>query len=193
MSPPTPTATESPGRFCSVRPARTICRPCSTASAHFGDGAECVTDGTSCGFGCRGVAVALMYTQSPRIAASSRPTATTISASQVCVRLFIISLRGASPLGLPYTRPRSPLPPARSGRVARSRRSLAPASIHSLHRLFSPRGFAPRTPLHAPSLAAPPARSGRVARSLRSLATSNRCTNHRLSPRGFALPTPLTR
>ena len=27
MSPPAPTATESPGRFCSMRPARTICRP----------------------------------------------------------------------------------------------------------------------------------------------------------------------
>ena len=36
-----------------------------------------------------------------------------------------------------------------------------------------PRGFAPRTPRHAPSLAASPARSGRVARSRRSLATRN--------------------
>src|SRR5918992_3284206 len=36
-----------------------------------------------------------------------------------------------------------------------------------------PRGFAPRTPLHAPSLAAAPARSGRVARSRRSLAPWN--------------------
>src|SRR5262249_35581217 len=34
-----------------------------------------------------------------------------------------------------------------------------------------PRGFAPRTPQHAHSLAAPPARSVRVARSLRSLAS----------------------
>ena len=31
--------------------------------------------------------------------------------------------------------------------------------------VLNPRGFAPRTPLHAPSLAAAPARSGRVARS----------------------------
>ena len=37
---------------------------------------------------------------------------------------------------------------------------------------FLPRGFAPRTPLHALSLAASPARSDRVARSLRSLAAS---------------------
>src|SRR4051812_1856795 len=35
----------------------------------------------------------------------------------------------------------------------------------------SPRGFAPRTPLHALSLAASPARSARVARSRGSLAT----------------------
>ena len=33
--------------------------------------------------------------------------------------------RGASPLRLPYTRPRSSAPPARAGRVARSLRSLA--------------------------------------------------------------------
>ena len=33
--------------------------------------------------------------------------------------------RGASPLGLPYTLPRSAASPARSGRVARSQRSLA--------------------------------------------------------------------
>ena len=36
-----------------------------------------------------------------------------------------------------------------------------------------PRGFAPRTPLHAPSRAASPARSGRVARSHGSLAPGN--------------------
>ena len=41
-----------------------------------------------------------------------------------------------------------------------------------LHQHYS-RGFAPRTPLHALSLAASPARSDRVARSLRSLAALN--------------------
>ena len=41
-----------------------------------------------------------------------------------------------------------------------------------------PRGFAPRTPLHAPSLAASPARSGRVARSL-SLARAQSVTQSR--------------
>ena len=39
--------------------------------------------------------------------------------------------------------------------------------------LSYPRGFAPRTPLHAPSRAAAPARSGRVARSHGSLAPCN--------------------
>ena len=53
MPPPTPTATESPGRFCSARPARTICRARPTASAHSCDGAACVTDGTLCGSGAR--------------------------------------------------------------------------------------------------------------------------------------------
>ena len=34
MSPLTPTATETPGRFCSASAARTICRPCSPGRAH---------------------------------------------------------------------------------------------------------------------------------------------------------------
>ena len=83
ISPPAPTATESPGRFCSVRPARTICRPCATAAAHCGRGAESVALGTSCAFGCSGVAVADTYTNSPSTATSTRPMARTISANQV--------------------------------------------------------------------------------------------------------------
>src|SRR5918994_1861020 len=75
-------------------------------------------------------------------------------------------LRGALPLGLPYTLPRAP------------RRRRAPVTwlvrgAHSLPtpRIISPpRGLAPRTPLHAPSRAASPARSGHVARSRCSLA-----------------------
>ena len=83
--------------------------------------------------------------------------------------LHVNFLRGASPLGLPYTRPRSPLrrlaPGAGLARTARSPLAGSPgARSHSARsatrRLpVSPRGFAPRTPLHAPSLAAPPARS----------------------------------
>ena len=50
-------------------------------------------------------------------------------------------------------------------------------SASALHRCCPqrsyPRGVAPRTPLHALSLAASPARSGRVARSLCSLAPWN--------------------
>src|SRR5690606_16879113 len=53
----------------------------------------------------------------------------------------------------------------RSAGSLRSRGSFA-----ALTRFY--RGFAPRTPLHALSLAAPPARSDRVARSRRSLASA---------------------
>ena len=88
ISPSTPTATDIPGRFCSVTPARTICRPRSTAPAQPGDGAERVTDGTCSASGCRGVATRLMYANSPKIAAMNRPTAMTPSASMVWVRLF---------------------------------------------------------------------------------------------------------
>src|SRR5262245_22121839 len=90
MFSPAPTATESPRRFVSVRPARTICRPRSTASAHLGDGADCVTDGTSRASGCSGVAVTLTYTQSPRMAAGMRQTTPMISAIQNSVRRFDI-------------------------------------------------------------------------------------------------------
>ena len=71
-----------------MRPARMICRPRSTASVHFREGSECVTDRTCCGSGCRIGAVTLLYAQSPRIAASSRPMAPTISASQIGIRFF---------------------------------------------------------------------------------------------------------
>src|SRR5260221_8168119 len=92
--------------------------------------------------------------------------ATPRSASTIC-RLSIIP-RGASPLGLPYTRSRAPLrrrpPIAWLTRSARSHPDLP--AIH-----YSPRGFAPRTPLHALSRAASPAPSDRVAHSLCSFAS----------------------
>jgi len=56
---------------------------------------EWITDGASFGFGCRGVAVALMYAQSPMIATGISPIPTTISASQVSVR-FLDMLSGSS-------------------------------------------------------------------------------------------------
>src|SRR5262249_50446776 len=62
------------------------------------------------------------------------------------------------------------------------RRSTARPSISARFLLHYPRGFAPRTPLHAPSLAASPARSVRVAHSLRSFATSTSVV------RGSSLP-----
>jgi hypothetical protein len=51
---PAPTATDTPGRFCSRTAARTSSRARSTAAAYCGDGAESMTDGTSCGCGKRG-------------------------------------------------------------------------------------------------------------------------------------------
>jgi hypothetical protein len=63
ISPSTPTAADSPGKFCWMRPARMICRPRSTASVHFREGFECVTDRTCCGSGCRIGAVTLLYRQ----------------------------------------------------------------------------------------------------------------------------------
>src|SRR5206468_9438272 len=97
----------------------------------------------------------------------------------------------ASPLGLPYTRPRSPLrrlaPFASLTHCIRSRRTItagrrpSDSPTRALARRFagslrsrrsltafvrvvpSQPGVAPRTPLHAPSLAASPARSVRVA------------------------------
>src|SRR5260221_411861 len=129
-------------------------------------------------------------------------------ARSVCVahslRSFASVRHGLSPLGLPYTRTRSPLrrlaPFAWLTRSARSHqfatgfrpsdsptRALARrfagslrlrGSLAPLVRISSPRAFAPRTPLHAHSLAASPARSVCVAHSLRSFAS----VRHRLSP-----------
>jgi hypothetical protein len=90
MSAPTPTATESPGRFCSVRLARTLCRPRSTASAHFRAGSASITDCTFCGSGCKRFAVRVIYAWIPSIATSSPPTATTSATSKISsgFRLF---------------------------------------------------------------------------------------------------------
>jgi hypothetical protein len=135
MSPPTPIATDIPGRFRWVIPARTICRPRSTAPAHFGGGAECVTDATSCGLGCRTVAVALMYSQSPEIATSSSMTPRTSSASQVSIRFqLFISLRGLRPSASPARDPAR-----RCGGSLRSCGSLAPRAC-DVSMLFGPDG-----------------------------------------------------
>src|SRR6185295_1995422 len=52
--PPAPTATETPGRFCSRTAARKSSRARSTAAAYCGDGVESMTDGMSRGCGKRG-------------------------------------------------------------------------------------------------------------------------------------------
>src|SRR6266567_1412517 len=96
------------------------------------------------------------------------------SATESAIFFIAFSYRGASPLELPYTRSRSPLrrlaPIAWLTRGARSRlRGRSISGLRSRSRIQS-RGFAPRTPLHALSLAASPARSDRVAHSRRSFA-----------------------
>jgi len=58
-----------------------------------------------------------------------------------------------------------------------------PPGANQLH----PRGFAPRTPLHALSRAASPARSVRVARSLRSLALTGLCPSDSVQALSLAL------
>jgi hypothetical protein len=52
------------------------------------DGEPCVTDGTFAASGCHGVAVALIYANSPKIATASRATPPTNSAIQVWYRIF---------------------------------------------------------------------------------------------------------
>src|SRR5690606_5195355 len=90
-SPPsTPTATDSPGRFCSLTAARTDCRALSVAAAQGPDGAASVADGTAPGSGCHVGAVAVMYVWRPAMKASSTPTPTTSSASHVSVRFQLL-------------------------------------------------------------------------------------------------------
>src|SRR5712691_8078751 len=92
MSPPTPTATETPGRFCSARPARMMCRARSTDSDRSCDGSEYLTDGARSGCGCRGAAAALMYIATPTITARSPPTARTMSAVQLLNRFLFFDM-----------------------------------------------------------------------------------------------------
>ena len=125
-----------------------ICCPRSTASVHFREGCECVTDRTCCGSGCRIGAVTLLYAQSPRIAASGRPMTPTISASQVAVRFFATLLSGDFVTRTPFPRSLARRFAARSVRVARSlplARATA-AACFSIPKLHYPRDFVPRPP-----------------------------------------------
>src|SRR5687767_217450 len=92
MSPSTPTATESPGRFCSARAARMTCREPSTASDHRGDGSDCVADGALCGCGCSGAAPALTYITSPTMTAISPLSARTPSAARVLSQFLFFDI-----------------------------------------------------------------------------------------------------
>src|SRR5688572_31853363 len=77
-SPPAPTATDSPGRFCSARAVRTTCRACLTAADHCGEGSDSAADGARSASACSGVAIELTNIGSSAITAdSTRPMATT--------------------------------------------------------------------------------------------------------------------
>src|SRR3954467_11255019 len=80
----------------------------------------------------------------------------------------LVSIRGAPPLGLPYTRSRAPR--RRRAPIAWLARRTRSLSVCEMASNLNPRGFAPRTPRHALSRAASSARSDRVARSRYSLA-----------------------
>src|SRR5947207_531287 len=75
MPPPTPTAIETPGRFCSTMAARTIGRARSTVTAHCGEGADWLTDGTSDGCAKRGAVTLTAWVRNAAIAAMARPRA----------------------------------------------------------------------------------------------------------------------
>ncbi|MEZ5318860.1 MAG: hypothetical protein R2752_15780 [Vicinamibacterales bacterium] len=96
--PPRPTATDTPGKFCSARLARTSCRARSTASAQRDAGASPGTDVTARGSGWIGFAVAIMNAHSPRIAMITPTTPKTITASQLSRRFFAATVPPASTL-----------------------------------------------------------------------------------------------
>src|SRR5919198_1116310 len=93
-----------------------------------------------------------------------------LAVARSLVLTFHCLFRGASPLELPYTLTRSPLRRLAPFAWLTRCRSFARPYVS----LFIPRGFAPRTPLHAHSLAASPARSVRVAHSLSLVRSSLR-------------------
>ena len=85
--PPAPTATDTPGRFCSTMAARTSCRARSTAAAYCGDGAESTTDGTSCDRGKRGAVTTTPWVRNAANAATTTPTASAVRAAHIGSRL----------------------------------------------------------------------------------------------------------
>ena len=99
----------------------------------------------------------LRPSDSPTRALARRFAGSLRSRGSLAAARSLTSYPGALAPRTPHTRSRSPL------------RRLAPIAWLTRYRSFAdvcPRGFAPRTPRHALSLAASPARSDRVARSL---------------------------
>src|SRR6185503_21099669 len=74
MVPPAPTATDTPGRFCSNTADRTSSRARSTAAARCGEGAESMTDGTCCDCGKRAAVTTTAWVRNAVNAATATPT-----------------------------------------------------------------------------------------------------------------------
>ena len=85
--PTAPTATDTPGRFCSSTAERTSSRARSTAAVCCGDGAESMTDGTSCDCGKRGAVTTTLWVRNAANAATRTPTASAVRPAHIGSRL----------------------------------------------------------------------------------------------------------
>ena len=85
--PPAPTATDTPGRFCSNTAARTSSRARSTAAAYCGDGAESMTDGTACDCAKRGALTTTSWVRNAANAATTTPRVSAVRAAHIGSRL----------------------------------------------------------------------------------------------------------
>ena len=85
--PPAPTATDTPGRFCSNTAERTSSRARPMAAVYCGDGAESTTDGTACDCGKRGAVTTTPWVRNVANAATTTPTASAVRAAHIGSRL----------------------------------------------------------------------------------------------------------
>ena len=74
------------GVVLGVRAARTSSRARPTAAAYYGDGAESMTDGTSCDCGKRGALTTTRWVRNAANAATTMPTASAVFIRAVCTQ-----------------------------------------------------------------------------------------------------------
>lgn len=85
--PPAPTATDTPGRFCSHTAARASSRARSTAAAYCGDVAVAATDGTVCGGANSGAVTTAWWISNAADAATTIPTTSAMRETEAANRL----------------------------------------------------------------------------------------------------------